>query len=135
MQVALRQASKYAGKLLADENGQAEIVNGFARAEYIGTGVILIRRDAFENLMRNYPELKGTCLHTEAWPELVPNGGWGFFNPLENEAGAPLAEDVSFSVRWRRAGGDIWADVTSSIAHIGHWTFGGAYLDHLQASS
>jgi hypothetical protein len=133
MSQALRQAARFVGQLLTDDNGRAEIIGGFGRAAYVGTGVLLVRRDAFHRLMERYPDLQGSCLHVEAWPELAPNGGWGFFNPMNNDAGAPLAEDISFSLRWRRMGGEIWAEVTSPIAHIGHWTFEGAYFDHVQA--
>lgn len=129
----LNQASRYVGKLVFDANGQAEVVNGFARAEYFGTGVTLLRREAFEHLKRQDPQLEKNCLHVEAWSDLAAAGAWSFFNPINNAIGAPLAEDISFSLRWRHAGGEIWADVASPIGHIGHWTFEGAYLNHLQA--
>lgn len=131
---AVHQAMKYAGSLLADEHGNAQINDGFALAEQVGGGILLIRREALLALKQAYPELAGTCLHVEAWPHLANQGAWGFFNPIPNGNGAPLAEDISFSHRWRQAGGSIWADVTSPIAHIGHWSFTGSFYDHLMAS-
>jgi cellulose synthase/poly-beta-1,6-N-acetylglucosamine synthase-like glycosyltransferase len=131
----IHQASEYAGQIITDENGQAELVNGFARAAFVGAGILLVRRQAFIRLMQHCPELKGKCLHAQAYPELKDAGAWGFFNPLENEAGAPIAEDISFCLRWRRAGGEIWADLISPVTHIGRHDFAGIYLDHVRATN
>jgi hypothetical protein len=130
----IHQASQYVGQIITDEGGQAELVDGFARASFVGAGVLLVRRQAFEHLMKHYPELKGRCLHAQAYPYLKDAGGWGFFNPLETEAGAPIAEDISFCRRWRRSGGEIWADLADPVTHIGRHDFAGAYLDFVQAS-
>ena len=129
----IHQASEYAGDIIVDDLGQAEVVNGFARAAYVGAGVLLIRRQAFEHLMARYPELEGRCLHGQAYPHLSGAGAWGFFNPLENASGAPIAEDVSFCLRWRQAGGEIWADLISPVTHVGRHDFAGIYLDYVEA--
>ena len=130
----IHQASEYAGQIIVDEAGQAEVVSGFARAAFVGAGILLVRRPAFEHLMERYPELKGRCLHGQAFPELSAAGAWGFFNPLENTAGAPIAEDISFCLRWRQAGGEIWADLISPITHVGRHDFAGTYIDYVEAT-
>lgn len=130
----IHQASEFAGKIITDENGEAEVVNGFARAAFVGAGILLARREVFEQLKAQYPELKGRCLHGAAYPDLSPAGSWGFFNPVENEAGAPIAEDISFCVRWRQAGGEIWADLVSPITHVGRHDFAGVFTTFLEAT-
>ena len=130
----IHQASEYAGEIITDDKGQAELVNGFARAAFVGGGILLVRRQAFEHLMAHYPDLKGRCLDGNAYPHLEAAGSWGFFNPIENAAGAPIAEDISFCLRWRQAGGEIWADLVSPVTHIGRNDFAGVYLDYVQAN-
>jgi hypothetical protein len=125
------QALDFAGHLESDEEGRVPLVDGFARAVHVGAGALLLRREALERLMTHYPELEGRGFGPDAYPKLTHN--WGFFNPLENENGVPLSEDLSFSRRWRAAGGEIWADVTSPIAHVGRWPFEGSYLEFLNA--
>jgi hypothetical protein len=122
-------AHDFVGYLDADEKGEVEIVDGFARAVQVGTGLIVIRRETFERLIAAYPELRGTGFCVKDRPGLDQN--WGFFNPLPNEHGAPLSEDISFCRRWRSAGGEIWANIVDPVPHIGLNTYSGNYLDYL----
>lgn len=130
----LYQASEFVGWLEADENGQALVANGFAKATHVGTGILLIRRQAFSVLMNRFPELQGRGFTRAAYPELDGTGRWGFFNMLEDEEGVQISEDLSFCRRWRETGGDIWAEVGSSTIHVGPHTFAGNYLDYLRAT-
>jgi hypothetical protein len=125
------QALEFVGYLQTDENGKASVENGFARAEHVGTGVMLVRRQVFEQLMTHFPELEGVGFGPDAYPDLSPN--WGFFNPLTTELGLPLSEDISFCRRWRTIGGEIWADLATNVAHIGQHTFRGNYINSWQA--
>ena len=120
------QALEFVGLLEEDEEGQVSVVDGFARAEHVGTGALMVRREAFERLMACFPELEGRGFGADAYPGLSPN--WGFFNPIETEDGIPLSEDLSFCRRWRQAGGEIWADVTSTATHVGPHAFVGSFL-------
>lgn len=129
----LYQASEYVGRLLPDEAGQVQYENGFARAEFVGTGVLLVRREAFEHLMEHYPELAGRGFGLGVYSAYEASGRWGFFNPMDNEEGVPLSEDISFCRRWRQAGGDIWADITSPVVHVGRNVQQGNYLDFYKA--
>jgi hypothetical protein len=125
------EALEFVGYLEADDQGQVTVVNGFARAEHVGTGTMLLRREAFQQLMARFPELEGRGFGDDAYPGLAPN--WGFFNPLEREDGLPLSEDISFCRRWRLTGGEIWADVVSTTTHVGPHAFTGNYMDHWAA--
>jgi hypothetical protein len=122
------EAMEFVGYLEADDDGQVTVDNGFARAEHIGTGTMLLRREAFEQLMTHFPELQGRGFGDDAYPGLSPN--WGFFNPLEREDGLPLSEDISFCRRWKGTGGEIWADVVSTTTHVGPHAFTGNYMDY-----
>ena len=125
------QALTFVGCLEADENGEIKVVDGFARADHVGTGAMMVRRAAFETLMANFPELQGCGFGNDTYPNLEPN--WGFFNPVFREDGLPLSEDISFCRRWRQTGGAIWADVVGSTTHAGLHSFTGSYMDSWKA--
>lgn len=131
IQQVIYQASEYVGYLEADANGMVTVTNGFARAEHLGTGLMLVRREVFERLMASYPDLEGKGFGSDLYPDLAHN--WGFFNALTHEDGVPLSEDLSFCKRWRAAGGQIWADVSSPAVHVGMHAFEGNYFDYLKA--
>ena len=124
----LYQASEYFGSLALDEKGEAQFVNGFARAEYAGTGILLLRREVFHQLMKHFPELKGRGLGRDAYPEGHGGQRWGFFNEMQNEEGITLTEDISFCRRWRQTGGEIWIDGASEVLHIGRAVHSGNFL-------
>lgn len=126
------QAMEFVGRMEADESGNVPLVDGFARAEHVGTGTLLVRREAFEALMLRFPDLEGVGFGPDAYPGLSPN--WGFFNPLATDRGLPLSEDISFCRRWRATGGEIWADVVSTAAHVGQHSFLGSYYSSWQAA-
>jgi hypothetical protein len=125
------QALEFVGHLEEDEEGKVSVVDGFARAEHVGTGALIVRRDAFERMMARYPELEGRGFGSDTFPGLDPN--WGFFNPIDTDQGLPLSEDISFCRRWRQAGGEIWADVASIVTHVGLHAFAGSYLGSWQS--
>lgn len=130
----LYQASEYFGSLALDEKGETQFVNGFARAEYVGTGILLVRRDAFQQLMKHFPELEGRGLGRDAYPEGYDGQRWGFFNELQNEDGITLTEDISFCRRWRQTGGEIWVDGASEVLHVGRTVHSGNFLDYHAAN-
>lgn len=130
----LLQGLRFVGEPLPDADGQITVVNGFARARTIGTGAMLIRREALELMCQHYPELHGQGFPDE--DENLPRAphNWGFFNPLVKAAdGRNAGEDIGFCHRWQGCGGEIWADITTSTTHVGRYAFAGSYWDHLQA--
>jgi hypothetical protein len=130
----LHQASEYVGALEAAESGEVEVRAGFARALYVGAGALVVRRSAFDRLRNRYPDLRDQGFNAEefAAPRFAEN--WGFFNRLPPAPGHPaLSEDFAFCRRWREAGGEIWADIATTTAHVGRHMFTGSYADHLQA--
>lgn len=130
----LQQASEFVGWLKAEESGQVSVVNGFARADHVGTGILLLKREAFHQLMSHFPELEGRGFSSDAYPWHSRSKRWGFFNPVNREDGLPLSEDISFCRRWLQTGGEIWADITSPTLHVGLHRFEGSYFDFLKAT-
>jgi hypothetical protein len=134
-QRVVTQAMRFVGEPIADDKGEFQIVNGFARASVVGAGILLIRRTAIDQLMLKYPELAGTGFH------VVQNGdpraahNWGFFNQIRvPDGGYNLSEDSSFCQRWRiGCGGDIWAEVVTDTEHVGPNIYKGNFADYLTA--
>ena len=129
----LHQASEFVGRLLEGEDGKIVVYDGFAQAEYIGTGVILIRKEALDRMKEQRPDLEGTGFDRVTGGGLSGSGRWGFFNPGRDSDGVPVSEDFSFCRRWREIGGEIWADVLSPVIHIGREIHEASYLDYLTA--
>jgi hypothetical protein len=128
------QALRFVGDLMPDEQGEIEIINGFARAKNIGTGAMLIRRDVIEKLITHYPDLFGAGFPDEAEYEILARHNWGFFNPYTKQFETENSgEDVAFCNRWTQIGGEIWADVATNTTHIGRHGITGNFLSHLQS--
>ncbi|MGU3540848.1 hypothetical protein [Methylobacterium sp. A54F] len=115
------------------EHPQYRVTDGFVRVNSIGTGIMLIRRAAFERLRAAYPDLTSP-------PNQSPYAAMGIaepvhqcFSPHRAQDGNFLSEDKSFCHRWTAAGGEIWACVDEPIAHVGPSTFEGAYIDRMRA--
>jgi hypothetical protein len=108
----------YVGTLCS--GAELAIQEGFATARYVGTGFQLIRREVFERMMQEYPELKYRKIHAQ--DPSTPSGRhlYAFFDPLiDPETGEYLSEDYAFCKRWRDIGGDIWVDLHSKLRHVG----------------
>jgi hypothetical protein len=133
MRRILYHAAHFVGELEVQPDGTFQIRDGFARAVSVGTGALVIRRNAIETMQSRFPELKGQGFPDEA--ENLPRAAnnWGFFNPLVAATdGRNAGEDIGFCRRWRACGGEIWADVVSDTIHVGRYAHRGNYLDFLR---
>lgn len=106
----------------------AERRGNFLKVPAIGTGIMLIRRDALEQMAANdiaipRPGYTGLPLLGDA--PLVD-----FFSPIETPDRSLIeSEDISFCKRWvEDCGGEIWVDVVNRILHYGMRGHSGRYL-------
>lgn len=97
---------------------------GFVKVRYAGTGFLMIRRAALERMCLHYPQLRYQRDHSlEA---ARPSGNrFALFDCMIDENGTYLSEDFSFCRRWTDLGGDIWADLQSTLNHVGPMVFRG----------
>jgi hypothetical protein len=103
-----------------DENGQITIDKmGCVKAKRVGTGFIMIRRDVFESIRDNHPELvymdqnSEKKLHCFFDFQCTPNGYIG--------------EDYTFCDRARERGFTVWIDPTIKLGHMGMHEFEGDF--------
>jgi hypothetical protein len=57
------------------------------------------------------------------------------FDPLLDDRGVKLSEDLAFCERWRRCGGEVWANVNHLIGHIGPFNYCIRYADYLEGKA
>lgn len=113
---ALDAGVSYIGQPLL-RDGEVEIRGDFMRAKEVGTGIMLIKREALERMAAAFPELatdKGAYSTLGAGPVVQ------MFEPFQGPEGVYYGEDVAFCRRWiERCGGEIWACLDAEIVHVG----------------
>jgi hypothetical protein len=108
----------YVGTLL--DPTMRKVEDGFATAQYAGTGFQLIKRKVFERLIAAHPELRFQSIHALAREAPKSQNLYALFDCLiDPESGVYLSEDYAFCQRWRALGGDIWLDLQSKLTHVG----------------
>lgn len=108
-----------------------EVENGLCRVAGIGMGLCLIRREVFDGLLATggiKRDFAGAVGRPLKGPVL------GFFDPIPSDTSF-MAEDLSFCVRWRQAGGEVWAAIDQDIAHVGVMAYRGRMIDALTAAA
>jgi hypothetical protein len=100
--------------------------DGFATAEYAGTGFQMIKRQALERMIRAYPETKYKAIHVFPRPPQASENQYALFDcMIDPETGTYLSEDYAFCRRWRAIGGEIWLDLESKLTHAGSHDYKG----------
>jgi hypothetical protein len=114
-------ALHYVGELKKDGAGarRGETV----RATYVGTGFMLIEREAILKLCTAYPNLQYKYVHAAAPSARTEH--YALFDCLIDEGGFYLSEDYAFCKRWAEIGGEIWLDLALDLTHSGMSTFHG----------
>jgi hypothetical protein len=110
------------------------VVDGFARVRYAGTGFLMIRRHVLERMCQQYASLRFRREHSIGDPLAAsPNRVALFECMIEQATGIYLSEDFSFCKRWTDMGGEIWADLTSRLDHVGPTIFHGDVATQFEA--
>ena len=99
---------------------------GFISVDACGTGLFLIRRDCITDMLSKLPELSDTSAPKNSPLAKTLTRLIRAFDPVAVE-GARLSEDFSFCHRWRQCGGDIWANTSHEITHVGLHRFAARY--------
>jgi len=95
--------------------------DGFVKVLDSPTGFMCIKRQVLEKMMDAYPELQydndmlgveNTNFHYMLWLPMLDHRRY-------------LTEDYAFCRRWQAIGGDIWADMRSTLTHTGPHEFVG----------
>jgi hypothetical protein len=107
-----------------DDPGAVIEKSGFVKVRYAGTGFLMIRRRALEQMCARYPHLQYQRDHSLD-AATASNNRFALFECMIAEDGTYLSEDFAFCKRWTDMGGEIWTDLNSRLDHIGPMTFCG----------
>jgi len=99
---------------------------GFITVNDIGTGCMLISKEAIRKIMDAFPEKYndaslGRTIHN-------------IFETHVDENDFFWSEDYTFCRKWRAIGGEIWCDPTQSLTHIGQKAWAGKFEDYLSGA-
>jgi molybdopterin-guanine dinucleotide biosynthesis protein A len=109
-----------------------QVINGFAEVLDGPTGFLMIKRSVFEKMYEKYPELN--CVNDHQNRDLEHYCAV-FDCMIDPESRRYLSEDYAFCRRWQMMGGQIFADVQTTLGHVGNIRFIGQLEDRLQSGS
>jgi hypothetical protein len=100
------------------DNGKRE--GDLVEVGTLGTGFMLIKSVVFQAMIE-----EGAQKYTDAigLSSVENDNQYDFFNCTIDSNGRYLTEDWSFCRRWRQIGGQIWADITIPLVHVGYHRF------------
>jgi hypothetical protein len=104
------------------EDGFVEILDG-------PTGFMLISRSVFKKLEEKFPELWCKNDHQNRDFDEYHAAFDCMIDPVSKRY---LSEDYAFCRRWQQAGGKIFADVNTTLGHIGNLPFSGCMDERLK---
>jgi|SRR6056300_1798771 hypothetical protein len=105
------------------ENGFVEILDG-------PTGFMLISRSVFKKLEEKFPEL--WCKNDHQNRDFDEYHA-AFDCMIDPDSKRYLSEDYAFCRRWQQIGGKIFADVNTTLGHVGNLPFSGCMDERLKA--
>jgi hypothetical protein len=97
----------------------------FMKVRGLGMGCFLIRRDAVDQIIEQFPGIIDTALMD---PSIHPEGRMiRAFEKCRNDEGHLMSEDISFCWRWEKCGGTVWGAGGYEIEHVGPHSFKACY--------
>ena len=112
------------------KGGNTPIKDGFAEVLDGPTGFLLIKRDVFTKMHARYPEL--LCVNDHQNKDL--DEYFAVFDCMIDPVSRRyLSEDYAFCRRWQQMGGQIYADVMTTLGHVGNIRFYGKLEERLKA--
>jgi hypothetical protein len=110
-----------------EDPDRVTVVRGFTRVRYAGTGFLMIRRHVLEKMCAHPDYISLQFFREHSLDALAgsPNRFALFECLIDRQSGTYLSEDFAFCKRWTDIGGEIWADLESSLDHVGPSVFHG----------
>jgi len=111
-------------KFLDPVNKRIRFEDGLVEVLDASTGFFCIKREVFERMMVEYPELH--YKNDSNIDEKVAKYCYAFFDThIDEEDRRYLSEDYRFCRLWQKLGGEIWLDPKTKLNHVGTYTFEG----------
>ena len=106
------------------------VVNGFIEILDGPTGFMMIKREVFKNLEEKFPEL--WCKNDHQNRDFDDYHAC-FDCMIDPESKRYLSEDYAFCRRYQQIGGKIFADINTTLGHVGNLPFSACLNDRLKA--
>ncbi len=108
------------------------VVNGFIEILDGPTGFMMIKREVFKNLEEKFPEL--WCKNDHQNRDFDDYHAC-FDCMIDPESKRYLSEDYAFCRRYQQTGGKIFADINTTLGHVGNLPFSACMNDRLKAKA
>lgn len=99
-----------------------EFNSGLVKMKWLSSGCWCIKRSVIEKMASNYPELQydgeGEMYGKKIYGLYIP-----FIKEMENKKNKYLSEDWAFIERWINLGGEVYADTSIMLNHIGKYSY------------
>ena len=105
--------------------------NGFVEVLDGPTGFMCIKRHVFEKMAEKYPDLQ--CVNDHQNRDLEEYHAC-FDCMIDPVSRRYLSEDYAFCRRWQQMDGQIFADVTTTLGHVGNIRFHGTLDARIEAA-
>ena len=112
------------------DKGEIKIDKGFAEVLDAATGFMLIKRECLIKMKEAYEDLKYVSDQILNGKEFNSENTYLFFDTMKDDDGRYLSEDYAFSRRWQKLGGKIYADIGSTLTHVGPYRYTGHLWKH-----
>jgi hypothetical protein len=118
-----------------EDRQEIKVTGGVAEVTHAPTGCLLIKRNVFEKMMKERPDLKinqPTIINGE---QVDREFMYNFFDTYhEPETKRYYGEDFGFCKRWTEIGGKCHILVDEYITHVGEYRYTGRLMDDLTFS-
>jgi|TARA_R100001440_G_scaffold66881_1_gene88050 hypothetical protein len=91
---------------------------------------MLIKRECLIKMKEAYEDLKYVSDQILNGKEFNSENTYLFFDTMKDDDGRYLSEDYAFSRRWQKLGGKIYADIGSTLTHVGPYRYTGHLWKH-----
>lgn len=125
-------AAKYVINIRTGENDKekrpmGQVRDDFVQVTNLGTGFLLIRREAFEHMISHYgDQLRYVCDLPQFFGKPEEHKMYRFFDTWAHpKTNRYLSEDYAFCQRYIEAGGSIWGCLKAKLGHRGSYMFEG----------
>ncbi len=108
------------------------VVNGFIEILDGPTGFMMIKKEVFKNLEEKFPEL--WCKNDHQNRDFDDYHAC-FDCMIDPESKRYLSEDYAFCRRYQQTGGKIFADINTTLGHVGNLPFSACMNDRLKAKA
>jgi hypothetical protein len=106
-----------------------EIENGFIQVLDGPTGFMVIKREVFQKMSDFFPELY--CVNDHQNRDF--DNYYALFDCMIDPVSKRyLSEDYAFCRRWQQMDGKIYADVNTTLGHVGNLPFSGSLKERLK---